>query len=88
MTTTTLRLVVVSLALGLFPGGSRQMSDDDLSKAVAAVIVDNGFLCAAVLEISPLRDADQFEVTCAERPDASQIAHYIMNMRDGTARRA
>lgn len=88
MTSATLRLALVSLALGFVPGGGRQMSDDDLSKAIAAVIVDNGFPCAAVLDISPLAAEDQFGVTCAESPDAGQVAHYIMNLRDGTARRA
>lgn len=82
------KLALLSLALGFTSSSPEPISDTELSKAVAAIIVENGFLCAAVLEVRGLEQRDLFEVTCTERAGESTTARYIMDMSNGTAVKA
>ncbi|TJU88531.1 MAG: hypothetical protein E5Y10_16045 [Mesorhizobium sp.] len=64
---------------------AQSMSPDELKSVMAALINSNGYLCAEVTDIRPLRIDKRFEVTCIEYRGGSGIVRYIFNGEDGSA---
>lgn len=67
---------------------SPSLSRHELKEMTALIINANGFLCASVSDIRPLRISNQYEVTCVEFRGGSGTVRYIMDATKGTAFRA
>jgi hypothetical protein len=60
-------------------------TEEELKEVMAAMINLNGQLCAKVIEVRPLRIANQYEVTCIEYRGGSGTVRYIFNAKTGEA---
>ena len=60
-------------------------SKEDLKQTVALILNLNGHLCAKVIDISPLKIKNQYEVICVANRGGTATKNYILNAADGTA---
>ncbi len=81
--TTSLMLLVVCVfsASNIVHANNKE----DLKQTVALILNLNGHLCAKVIDISPLKIKNQYEVICVANRGGSATKNYILNAADGTA---
>lgn len=80
------RALATALVLAAASGNSHALSDEDLKKMTAAIINMNGFLCAKVVDIRPLKVGRHvYEVTCIEYRGGTGQKIYLMDAAKGIA---
>jgi len=78
--------VAIGLGIYLLSGASYSADKEALKETTATIINLNGFLCAKVTDIRPLKvRPDVYEVTCIEYRGGSSTKTYIMDAAKGTA---
>jgi hypothetical protein len=61
------------------------MTESELKTVIAAMLNTQGYLCARVTSVTPLNQADTYEVRCIEYQGGTGTVDYILNAQTGTA---
>lgn len=76
--------VLIFMVAAAWPASAQQSKEELLQAAINL----NGLLCAKVVDATPLKIADQLEVTCIEYRGGKGRARYIYNLKTGRAFKA
>jgi len=73
------------LAIGLAAPSLSLAQSQDSKEKVATLLNLQGFLCARVVSISPLKVKDTYEVQCIEYRGGEGTVGYVLNAATGVA---
>ena len=78
-----MKTLALSLCALLLSATSAQAGEkEDLEELMATFINLNGYLCAKVVDVKPLKLKDTYEVTCFQYRGGSAKATYVFGIRE------